>query len=245
MGLTYTTSRDPDDRHSWIRKRYEEENQMKIIAMLSFYDEDPQWIEELMVGVSQFADVLVAIDGAYDLYKGERKFSERQITAPMFASGIEHVHLDIGHEWSGNETEKRQYMLDKALDISEPGDWLMIVDSDYLFKEIPRIDIFRKTLQTTSAEAIDINFYESEDGTGVHKMRMFMRALPGMFMDGNHFTYRLPDGRHHHVLVRDSTAPSIQAEDILVQHRCYLRDEKRREDQTAYYEQRDEQGIET
>jgi hypothetical protein len=40
---------------------------MKIIGLLSFYDESPAWLSACVAGIGRWCDGLIAVDGAYAL----------------------------------------------------------------------------------------------------------------------------------------------------------------------------------
>lgn len=225
---------------------------MKITAMMSFWDEDPTWlrssIEDL---VSLGASRVLACDGAYALFLGGlSKSPDNQIAAIRQSCDDLDVELLLYQPpcvWLGNEVEKRQKMLDLALAISDREDWLAIWDVDYELVNAPDADDIHDRLLSARADVAGISFTESLSGGGWHQMRMFMRASPGIKMDGNHHTYLLPDGRRSQVLCRlvPNAASAIDLSAIKIYHRVHERTALRRHDQTRYYEERDSRGIET
>lgn len=218
---------------------------MRLIALLSFFNEDEDYIEGDLrdlhaLGISE----VVAVDGSYARYGGLARSPISLIEKMYFIT----KQLDMGlllyqptGPWPGDEVEKRQIMIDLAWSIAEEGDWFVVWDCDYkLIDPHPHTDnALRFCLRMASEDFATVSFTESSNDDGWHPMQMFIRAQK-IKMDGNHHTYLLADGRQGQVLRRPvpNMADALDLSEIKVRHRVHERDPERRRKQTAYYEQR-------
>lgn len=230
---------------------------MRLIGLLSFFDEDEKYIEGNLqdlhaLGVSK----VVAVDGSYARYGGNARSPLSLIEKLYFGT----KKLDMGlllyqptDPWAGDEVEKRQVMIDLAWSIAEDDDWFVVWDCDYKLISMMndsndpqwgREDL-RFLLMGGYTDFAIVSFTESSQDNGYHPMQMFIRAQP-VEMDGNHHTYRLRDGRRSQILRRpvENMADALDLSEIKVLHRVYQREPERRARQTAYYERRDRDGIE-
>ena len=223
---------------------------MKIIAMLSFYDEDPALVAACIASVTEVgATHLVAVDGAYRLFPDGRPVSAwRTIDAVSSCTsvGLGLLLYSPTVTWINNEVGKRSVMLGLAMAIAEPGDWLMVVDSDYIFERYVNL---HDLLSRVDEDVVEVGFYDARHPDGlplIYEASLIMRAVPGLRMGDNHYTYISPSGRENTILrAGGGDAASYDATDtILVRHDVHQRDPERRARQTKYYEQRDQLGIE-
>lgn len=108
---------------------------MRLIGVLSWYDESPHWLSTAVAGVSRFCDYLVAVDGAYALFPRGRPRSHPQqveaIVQTAEATGLGLLLHQPQTTWRGNELEKRNFALDLAGTIAREDDWLLVFDADY------------------------------------------------------------------------------------------------------------------
>lgn len=174
---------------------------MKLIAILSWYDE-PSWcLAELVSSVAQAgADAVVAVDGAYDLYpegRGQSPSEQAQvIQATAQGAGLEVLMHVPREKWFGNEIEKRTHAFTLAHAIAVPElDWLWILDADEVVTESQGL---RAALDETEAPAASVMMEEviNSSRSGIVPMRKFFRAQPtGIHCEHNHFTFRTGDGQ--------------------------------------------------
>lgn len=228
---------------------------MNLVAMMSFFDEDPILIKRSVRGLARLGVTrIVAADGAYDLFPGGRpSSSQEQIDVLRQACLERRVMLDLyqpDEVWAGNEVEKRQFMLDRATECAYEDDWLVIWDCDYRFIDGMPPSWIEDELSATDRDVATISFTENKNAlmnSDFYPMAMFMRAQQGIAMDGNHHTYLLPDGRRSQVLRRsvENEAEVLHLPEIKVLHDVHQRPIARRALQAAYYEQRDSQAIES
>ena len=218
---------------------------MRIIAILSWFNERPSWLAGSVaslakVGVSH----CVAVDGAYLLYPEGRGFSAPE----QHAAIVETCRaLDIGltlhvpqEPWIGNEVEKRTAAIRLAEAFAEPNvDWYYMHDADHFVLSAMG---HQQALKETECDVAECRF--AEDYGSLHcnaPIRVFFRAIPGLIYDGNHYTPRTPDGRDLHHGCEPALDLGFRME---VHHRTAERDPYRKESQQVYYRRRDELGAE-
>jgi hypothetical protein len=227
---------------------------MKLIGLLSFFDQDEDYIEGDLSDLHKLgATSVVAVDGAYAMYPDGPVRSGKKLIEKMRKKA---ASLDMSlllyqpnTVWMGNEVEKRQVMIDLAWTIAEDGDWFVVWDCDYKLVDIDEgpegswLPI--ASLPSTKEDFAYISFTESSQDNAWHPMQMFIKAQPVM-MDGNHHTYKLADGRRSQILRRDvpNMAEARDMSQVKIRHRVHERDPSRRAGQTAYYEERDRLGLE-
>lgn len=140
---------------------------MKIIALLSAYDESPSWLTTVVAGVARFCDAIVYVDGGYALYPGARPRSmPEQAEAVIAASEAADLELILHRPkdiWWGNEVEKRNQTLDLAGTIATPDqDWVVVFDADmHLMKCNP--EGVRWDLENTKFDVATMTVQESHD----------------------------------------------------------------------------------
>lgn len=220
---------------------------MRIIGILSWYDERPSWLAGVVSSLAKHAEIdhLIAVDGAYAAYPDGKPFS-----GAHQAEAIYEVcrNLQVGltlytpqEVWFGNEVEKRNYAWKLAESVAEPfEDWYFICDADTFVTEGIGL---RKRLEVAEEDVGAVMFHEPLDGSwdpGGCYLRCVFRAIPGLRFDTNHFTYRLPDGRNLH----DPFVPPVDLSFVRVEHRTQWRDVYRKQKQDVYYRRRDELGLE-
>ncbi len=227
---------------------------MKIIAMMAFYDEPEELLKRSVRGMASLGVTdLIACDGSYSLYPGGLAFSpSHQVNSLDLLAQSRRIHLHLHQPvkvWAGNEVEKRQKMLDMAMLWANDGDWLAIWDCDYKFVSAPLPIEIVVRLRSTRCDVATVAFTEdpSSDDQGFYPMGMFIRAIPGIKMDGNHHTYVFPDGRRTQVLRRPvpNEAKALHMPDVKILHDVHARDPERRASQAAYYEARDKLQVES
>lgn len=230
---------------------------MQIVALLSWYEEDPQWLDDMvhrlpLAGV----DRLVALDGAYALYPGATAASAPVQKLALKAAcdevgiGVD-VYTPTG-VFKGNEVEKRSALFELAEEVTGPDDWYLVIDADELITDVP--ENFRDRLEQTDLDAGIVTFDEGRDPDrpppslaqrkDQQAVRILFRATRGIRVKGNHWTYVTPDGRRLWGQNRRSLVPALDCTDLHILHRSDLRHEARRADQYAYYAIRDARGTE-
>ncbi len=226
--------------------------------MMSFFHEDDILLKRSVRGLARLGvKRIVAVDGPYALFPNDGPYSDPQqirvLRQAATQRGVELCLFQPDEPWAGNEAEKRQRMLDLALGRAYRGDWLVVWDCDYRLMDAPDAARIKDRLDETDLDVATTSFTEDplaasrSSAHDFYPMAMFLRATPGIKMDGNHHTYALPDGRRSQVLRRpvENEAEALDLGEIKILHDVQRRAPERRAMQTSYYEARDEQGIES
>ena len=228
---------------------------MKLVCCLCCYDEDP-----LRLGscVHDAADLgctdIVAVDGPYALYPDETPYSSIDqydaIQASARTLGLGCLTYQPAQVWGGNEIEKRQAMLDLTLAITTQNDWWILWDADFhLESESVDLKLLLERYMHSGAQLSrwgDVELTDCPEGdVGWYPVRLLYRAIPGMCLHTNHYTYHYPDGE-------STRMNNPQGEDldrglklqVRIRHLPEVRQPGRRAKQVAYYECRHELEIE-
>lgn len=240
---------------------------MKIIALLSWYDESPTWLSTCVAGIGRFCDEVIAVDGAYALYPGGRARSHPQqveaITLAAETAGIGCMVYQPSEKWAGNELEKRNKCLDLAASIAEDGDWVAVIDADYhLLKCEP--EVIRVELANCEEDVAAYILLEGKDfassGTleqfaaarnvdheWVYATRDLYRWNPTLRVGPAHWCYSAElDGERRWLRGPYDLEPHFSLNRNLVfYHRTADRYDVRRRAADKYYELRDTFSIET
>ena len=225
---------------------------MKLIALLSWYDE-PAWaLTELIASLARAGvDHLVAADGAYALYpEGQAQSPSEQaqaIQAACMGAGMGVLLYTPQEAWFGNEIEKRTWIFSAAHSIAEPGDWFWIADGDEVVTEALGV---REALEETKRETGEVMLQEVLDGHrgGILPIRKLFKYQPtGIRGENNHFTFWTGD--HQKLLYEGFCVAKPQLVDaeplhfVRVDHR-QARSELRQHTRQRYYDRRKKHGIE-
>lgn len=236
---------------------------MKIYGLLSWYQESALWLAAAITSAAKLCDHIVAVDGAYFLYPEGRPRSGAEqgaiIQEVAHANGVGCTLFTPDQVWEGNEVEKRSFMFSLAETIATPHeDWYFILDADVVLDHVP--EDTRDRLEATELDAAEVKMFERDDVyTQPDKAKAAMsmewpinnftcrciyRAIPGLTVEGNHYTYVTPDGRK--LWSNDGEQePALDLTDLRCEHRTNFRELTRRNTQRDYYKRRDNAGIET
>lgn len=169
---------------------------MKVIGLLSWYEEPASWLAETVASAAKLCDHLIAVDGPY----AEFPFA---LTKP--ASGTEQAdvitHTAAGagmgctvhasrQPWQGNEVEKRSFMFDLAMTITTTDDWLLVIDADEVLSQVP--DDTREVLGKTEADVGELQIWERGDQDKAFTQRRLFRALRGIRYQDCHYVVTAP-----------------------------------------------------
>lgn len=216
----------------------------RIFGLLSWYDERPDDLYAMAASLPKAGVThLIALDGAYALYPQARAQSPEDNYTALREACQEHglvlyaTHPDV--PWPGNETQKRTSLFRLAEEHTRPDDWYLIIDGDEEIIHAPH-DL-RTQLAQTPLDVAEVTFHEPEpSGPGKRfPIPILFRAIRGLSVVGNHYTYRTPDGRNlwgnaanHRLAPRHPTS-------VLVLHKTTQRAPARRGAALAYYRKRD------
>lgn len=213
-----------------------------ICALLGYYDENPTWLQQLVGSLPQAGVTkLVAVDGAYRLYPNAQPRSKQNgkeaLRQACERTGIALTHHTPDTVWD-DELHKRSFMFELAETVTSEHDWYFVVDADERVSRSPdNLPALLGGLDTLVGEAT------LWDELSNIPLRMFFRALRGLKVVGNHYTYQLPDGRNLWGDNNDHIEPAT-AVPVFVEHRDRERPQARRAAKFAYYDKRDREAPE-
>jgi hypothetical protein len=219
---------------------------MKLIGLLSWYDEPATWLAAAIASHHKLSlDHLIAVDGAYALFPNGTPRSPGDQHVAIHATCEHHgigltIHTPTA-TWQGNEVEKRTHMFRLADTVSRASqDWYVVIDADHVLTDHPA-DL-RDQLASTRRDVAQTTLYTGPEETVV---RNIFRAIPGLRCKTNHYTYVTPSGRKLWGNESDGTRlePALEL-DVRIEHRTDDRHPDRKHAKTSYYEARDTQLIE-
>jgi hypothetical protein len=238
---------------------------MKIIALLNFYDENPNWLAANVTACARLCDHIIASDGGYFLFPDAKPHSglesHEAITQAAYAAGIGctiHSPKDIFY---GNEVEKRNQLVQLGMTVADHGDWFLRIDADELITTVP-FDI-RERLERSECYAAGVTLWwrshlgpnapadaqRDYDGNGHQNwMRFLIRAVPGLRVEGAHNFYLGEiDGRTEVLYGRadmHDEVPMEDCNDLRLEHRHVHRNRDRNLRADAFNLRRDQLGVE-
>lgn len=236
---------------------------MRLIALLSWFDESPVWLAELVASLaSAGVDHIVALDGAYGLYRpceawsGTEQHDAILHTARGCGLGCT-IHVPQ-RPWDGNEVAKRTALFAYGDLAAEPGDWLWVADADEV---VTSSGDTKRTLEQTSLDVAEVLLWErmdwhsrrpEEERAAVESdlpersqttIRKLFRAGLGIRVSGNHYTYVTADGRVLWGMGR-AQEEAVSVLEVKIEHRNRWRAQARTSARNAYYERRDIARVE-
>lgn len=238
---------------------------MKVIGCVIWYDEAPSWLAECVASLARAGcSHVVAVDGAYEFFPGGRAWSgceqHEAILRTAHGAGMGCTIHAPQHTWIGNEVEKRSFLFAAAEPVAEPEiDWYFVMDADQVVTAAPGLV---QRLRDTDRDAAEVTFWERHDPhvyaqtaeiaratewdrESQWPVRCLFRAVRGLRVRDNHYTYALPDGRLLWGDARDDRLePAENLTEVRVEHRNRLRDVARQRAAREFYRLRDEIGIE-
>lgn len=216
---------------------------MKIVALLSFYDETDEMLRESIGSLKGFADALVAVDGAYKLYPGGKP-SSGEASHAVIREVCQEIGIDVNlyvptTVWRGGEVEKREKMFryGERLASRRDGDWFFILDGDFVITDhLGARDALKKVRQEVASVTLD-------NVTGISLHPLLFRAHRGIKVGPAHHHWQLRDGRWLWHPLHGLPAADL-SQKMIVEHRQKDRPKGRSDAALAYYATRDRAGIE-
>jgi len=236
---------------------------VKIYGLISWYQESALWLAAAVTSAAKFCDHIIAVDGAYLLYPEGRARSGAEQSAIIqevaHANGMGCTIHTPDTVWEGNEVEKRSFLFSLAETVASPNeDWYFVLDADVVLDQVP--EDARDRLAATELDAAEVKMFERDDVYTDRKKaqaamsmewpinnftcRCLYRAVPGLTVKGNHYTYVTPDGRKLWSNDGDQVE-ALNLTDLRCEHRTNFRELVRRNTQRDYYKRRDAARIET
>lgn len=160
---------------------------MKIVGLLSWFDENPVWLSEAVSSARMLCDEVIALDGAYDGFPGGSPVSGgEQWSAIRDAGGEPVTTLDL---WT-DQMEKRTRLFELGAEAG--ADWFFVFDADDLVMRVP--SDARDRLEQARE---DVAVY-TLGGDRYH--RGLFRALTNLRVEDAHYHYLADkDGRTVHL----------------------------------------------
>lgn len=218
---------------------------MRIIALLSWYDEPTSWLAETVASASRLADHILAVDGAYAAFPGSTRRpaspTEQADVITRTAAGCgmgSTVHVRRDQPWWGGEVEKRDWMFRSAGLLASDTDWLFVIDADEVLTHSPGDT--RSILAETEFSVGEI-LLESTDGSSTLDRRL-LRARQGLAVEGAHYVWTAPRADGGKDVLRGNShlqdlAPAADLWNVRLEHRNEDRSSRRKAQKTAYYDQ--------
>ena len=227
---------------------------MKLIALLAWYDEQPEHLEACVRSL-YFCDVVVAVGGAYALWPNPKPPAAAEVEAVVEAAdavGIDLLLHAPRQPWPGNEIEKRAFMFQLARQLVKPmHDWYLVIDAD---EQVVSVDdaALRVELDSSGHDVAWSTLRTSwvipendRHGTVEHGHRRLFRALPSLTVIGTHWYYvgRRDTGEQVVLWGNEGVhelAETVDVRELLtVEHRKNVRDPNRDNQRNVYYTAKD------
>lgn len=237
---------------------------VRIFTLLSWYDEQPAHLAQLVESVAPLCDGFVAVDGAYALYPSARRESAARacwaLSDAVRAHGFDYALHTPSRPWNGGEVEKRAFMFEYALRKATPyEDWFLIMDADMLLGDCD-VSALRAALAATDCDVAEVTIGELAYGSSTHTLhatgsRFLFRAVPSLTVEGTHWLYVVPDetrpaGRRFmwHGIVGNRPSewkyapePALEAKSLItLLHRPHVRNRERVKSRQDYYANREQ-----
>lgn len=217
---------------------------MRIIGLLSWYEEPASWLAECVASAAKLCDHLIAVDGPYAMFPGATRKpasgSEQAETILHTAAGagIGCTIQAPGRPWWGGEVEKRDAMFRLGMTFAEPGrDWFLRIDADEVLTQVPPDT--RTLLAATARDVAEVTMWERDDIDSQFPIRVLFRALPGIGVQQAHYVVTAPSEGGTRVLcgndVKHRAEPAEALWDVRLEHRTRQRSALRRALKDDYY----------
>ncbi len=216
---------------------------MKVIGLLSWYEEPASWLAECVASVAKLCDHIIAVDGPYAMFPGAIR---KPASGTEQAETILHTAAGAGigctihasrQPWWGNEVEKRAYMFSLAQTMTTADDWLLRIDADEVLTSVPGDT--RDQLSATSCDVAEVIMWESGDVPCNSPIRVLFRALPGITVQQAHYVVTAPTDAGLKVLcgneIKHRMVPAEPLWDVRIEHRFQRRSAERKQLKSDYY----------
>lgn len=234
---------------------------MRVIGLLSWFDESPAWLAACVTSAARICDHIVCVDGAYRHYPGGKGSSgveqseALRLAAEAAGVGITlHVPRDT---WNGDEVGKRDFLFRAGHLTANPDvDWFFVIDADELVTECDRYAV-RSQLTNTDLHVARVMYHTHTDHAargdhlshlerhGAHEARRFFRApYEPIRVAGQHWMYLATRDGHEEILWGIGEVPAVEIDGLHMEHRTHLRPPTRRTSQDTYYRIRDTARLE-
>jgi hypothetical protein len=234
---------------------------VKVIALMSWYDESPTWLAATVASVARLCDHVVAVDGAYAHYPNGRGSSGiDQSSAVRMAAEAAGMGCTIhvpSRSWVGDEVAKRGFLFRAGNLVAEPDeDWFLVIDADEMIVECD-VNAVRHQLVNTEHNTATVDLETYTDHTArdegmsdfTHRAahparRLFRAATEPIRVEGQHWHYVARRFGRDEILWGRGDGLAEFLTGIRMEHRTHLRPPTRRADSQAYYRLRDAMRLE-
>jgi hypothetical protein len=216
---------------------------VRIIGLLSWYEEPASWLAETVASAAQLCDHLIAVDGPYAMFPGAMM---KPASGTEQAEVITHTAAGAGigctihaprQLWWGNEVEKRGFMFDLGMTVAKPGDWFLVIDADEVLVTNPA-DV-RQKLSETDLDVAEVMIWERGDAESRTPHRRLFRALPGITYRDAHYVVTVPTDTGVRILSGNHSIhkvePAQELWDTRLEHRKQNRSAQRKQLKADYY----------
>ena len=215
---------------------------MKVIGLINWYEENPQWLSECVASAARLCDHLIAVDGPYASFPGALKkpFSgTEQADAILRTAAGAGMGCTIhqsrqpwwGGKWGG-EVEKRDFMFKLGSQFTTPEDWYLRIDADEVLTHVP--PGVKKILKDSVYDVAEVTIWEREASGHIGELvdtlndyespfRCLFRALPGIHIEQTHYTVIAGDKVLHGL----NEEPALHLPEVRLEHRTHLRTKAR------------------
>ncbi len=243
---------------------------MKVIGILSWYDESPQWLAAAVTSFAPAIDHLVAVDGSYLLYPSSMAHPNSPIEqSQAILEAAASVNLPVtlhrrNEPFYGNEVEKRNFTFELAKTVATEDDYFLVFDADEVIHSLA--GDFKQQLQDSDCLVAEYGVYnwtthlqDVHDQFGVNTIheKNGVTAVRGIYKNIDRLQYV----NAHYVVAgyiencpiflwgnSNIHEPYADAEDLThylkVRHRNADREINRKQAAREYYTQRDKLNIE-
>lgn len=165
-----------------------------IVACLSWYDEPLDGLDRCVSSLAGVADLLLAVDGAFESFPHRRPWSEHDQHGVIMDAAVEAGLLlelvAVVDPWQGDEVGKRAWMTQRGVELAGGG-WLLVIDGDeYVEESVPSLS---RRLEQSIAIGDGAAYVQFRVNEMRHPLPRLFRAQAGLTVRGAHWRYVLGD----------------------------------------------------
>jgi hypothetical protein len=168
----------------------------RVIGLLSWWDESEAWLTSTITSMGRICEHLIAVDGRYALYPGERTQGATSegyaIQDAARAAGMGLTLYTAPRTWR-DEMDKRTHLFRLGmLEARAFEDWFFILDGDEVLIESPDRAAIRVMLDAARADGSDVvtaTLWEKTDPAADEQREQLSRNMPVAY------TYETPTPR--------------------------------------------------
>lgn len=209
---------------------------MKVVGLLSWWDEDSEWLMQAVSSAFKLCDEVIALDGAYEGFPGGTPGSPAGQKDALIRAG---ARVHEGLLWR-TQMEKRTELFRLGTCRTEDWDWFYVFDADDLVVNVPADtkDRLRCTRYDVAVHTLGGDRYH----------RGLFRALRGFRVEDAHYHYVAKKYMKTVHLRGEETVhklePFLNLTDMKVMHRTADRSNDRKARAAEYRARVHELGLE-